>query len=72
MTELKLPRLPNRVPVKLTVQITPQLHADLSRYAALYKETYGAEEAVVDLIPSMLSTFLESDRTFIRNRGGPK
>jgi len=68
MADLKLRRLPDRTPVKLAIQITPQLHADLLAYAALYKETYGAEEAITDLIPSMLSTFLESDRSFIQTR----
>jgi hypothetical protein len=68
MADLKLRRLPDRTPVKLAIQITPQLHADLLAYAALYKETYGAEEAITDLVPSMLSTFLESDRSFIRTR----
>ena len=35
-------------------------------YARLYLETYGVEESIVDLIPSMLATFLASDRTFNR------
>jgi len=64
MADLKLPRLPDRTPVKLVIQISPQLHTDLGNYAALYKEAYGVEEAIVDLIPSMLSAFLESDRSF--------
>ena len=70
MVDLKLARLPERTPVKLQIQVTPQLHADLQRYATLYKETYGEEEALADLIPSMLSAFLDSDRTFARLRGG--
>jgi len=64
MANLKLPRLPDRTPVKLGIQVTPQLHADLQGYAALYKEAYGREEAITDLIPSILSAFLESDRSF--------
>ena len=46
MADLRLPRLPDRTPVKVGIQVTPQLFADLTRYAALYKETYGQEEAV--------------------------
>lgn len=72
MTELRLARLPERTPIKLTIHLTPQLHADLTRYAALYTETYGREEAVHDLIPSMLGAFLESDRAFTRARSGGK
>lgn len=64
MPELKLPKLPDRTPVKLTVVVTPDLHQALSDYAALYAQTYGREEAVTELIPAMLSAFLESDRTF--------
>jgi len=68
MADIKLPRLPDRTPVKLAIQISPQLHEDLRAYAALYRETYGLEEAITDLIPSMLSTFLESDRAFAQTR----
>lgn len=70
MADLRLPRLPDRTPVKVGIQVTPQLFADLTRYAALYKETYGLEEAVADLIPSMLMAFLDSDRAFAKVRPG--
>ncbi|ATY31189.1 DUF2274 domain-containing protein [Sphingomonas psychrotolerans] len=72
MADLRLPRLPDRTPVKVGIQVTPQLFADLTRYAALYKETYGREEAVADLIPSMLTAFLDSDRAFAKARSGGK
>lgn len=64
MVNLRLPRLPDRTPVKLGIQISPQLNTDLLNYAALYKEAYGIEEAIIDLIPSMLSAFLDGDRSF--------
>lgn len=72
MTDLKLAQLPDRTPVKLSIQISPQLMGDLIRYAVLYKEAYGQEETVSDLIPPMLSAFLESDRAFGRARAGGK
>ncbi|TGX55846.1 DUF2274 domain-containing protein [Sphingomonas gei] len=72
MADLRLPRLPDRTPVKVGIQVTPQLFADLTRYAALYKETYGQEEAIADLIPSMLTAFLDSDRVFAKTRPGGK
>lgn len=72
MADLRLPKLPDRTPVKVSVQATPQLFADLTRYAALYKEAYGQEEAVSDLIPSMLTAFLDSDRAFAKARLGGK
>ncbi len=68
MTGLKLSRLPDRTPVKMTINITPDLHQSLARYAALYAETYGREEPITDLIPAMLASFLESDRAFMRSR----
>jgi hypothetical protein len=66
MAELRLSKLPDRTPVKVSFQATPQLFADLTRYAALYEETYGQEEAIADLIPSMLTAFLDSDRVFAK------
>lgn len=70
MAELRLGKLPDRTPVKLTISVPPDLHAALAAYAALYAETYGAEEQVSELVPAMLASFLESDRAFQRNRKG--
>jgi hypothetical protein len=67
MTRLKLPRLPDRTPVKMTIQILPELADALQKYAAAYEQAYGSSEAVADLIPYMLSAFLESDREFARS-----
>lgn len=68
MPELKLARLPDRTPVKLTITITPDLHQMLQYYAGLYAEAYGREEPIAELVPAMLSAFLESDRNFVRRR----
>ena len=68
MPELKLPKLPDRTPVKLSITITPDLLTALNAYAAAYREAYGQEEPVVELIPAMLASFLESDRAFVRTR----
>jgi hypothetical protein len=66
MPELKLPRLPDRNPVKITITVRPELNAALRAYAELYRESYGDEETVAELIPYMLESFLESDRNFAR------
>ena len=71
MPELKLARLPDRTPIKLAITITPDLNESLRDYAALYAETYGQKEAIAELIPAMLSGFLESDRAF-QKRGARK
>lgn len=63
---LKLPKLPDRTPVKLTITINPELHQQLQSYAALYRDTYGTPEPVADLIPYMLDAFLYSDRGYAK------
>ncbi|MCB4859636.1 DUF2274 domain-containing protein [Sphingobium sp. PNB] len=68
MPELKLPKLPDRTPIKLPITVTPDLHQMLQDYAALYAESYGREEPIAELIPAMLTAFLESDRGFARSR----
>lgn len=68
MAELKLPRLPDRTPVKVTISISPDLHDALRDYASAYMEAYGREEPITELIPAMVSHFLESDRGFRRRR----
>jgi hypothetical protein len=69
MPDIKLAQLRDRTPVKLGISVTPDLNQALNDYAALYAQAYGREEPVVDLIPAMLSAFLESDRAFNKGRG---
>lgn len=68
MPELKLPKLPDRTPVKLTITVGPDLSRALADYAEMYAAQYGQREAVVDLVPAMITAFLESDRAFLRAR----
>lgn len=68
MTGLRLPRLPERTPVKLTLHLAPDLHAALERYATLYEESYGHAEPLAELIPAMLADYLDGDRAFARRR----
>ena len=65
---IKLPKLPDRTPIKLTIAILADLHRQLGEYAELYREAYGVEEPVIALIPHMLGAFLASDRRFSRAR----
>jgi hypothetical protein len=67
MADLRIAKLPDRNPVKLTIAVMPELHDALQDYAKLYAETYGQADAMVDLIPAMLTAFLESDRCFQRS-----
>ena len=66
MADLKLARLPDRTPVKLMLNISPDLQCALDDYAAVYAETYSHQAAVTDLVPGMIAAFLESDRGFQR------
>ncbi|NIJ20207.1 hypothetical protein FHS95_001899 [Sphingomonas naasensis] len=68
MADLKLARLPDRAPVKLTLAVLPDLHQALEEYAALYASTYGRQEPVAELVPAMLAAFLDSDREFAKAR----
>ena len=70
MGGLKLARLPDRIPVKLTISVAPDLHQALIDYAELYREAYGQQEPVQDLIPAMLASFLDGDKAFARRRRG--
>ncbi|MCB4862598.1 DUF2274 domain-containing protein [Sphingobium sp. PNB] len=68
MADLKLPRIPDRTPVRVTISILPDLHQAIVEYAALYSQTYGREESITELIPAMLEAFLEGDRVFAARR----
>lgn len=68
MAELKLGKLPERMPVKLTVSLSPELNRSLQLYADAYEQAYGERESVAELIPFILETFLAGDRAFARSR----
>jgi hypothetical protein len=66
MAEIKIGKLPDRNPVKLTVSVLPDLHSALVEYAVLYEQSYGQTERIEDLVPAMIAGFLNSDRAFAR------
>ena len=68
MGDLKLAKLPDRTPVKITISVSPELHRGLADYAAAYEAAYGEAEPVTGLIPAILSAFLENDRESARAR----
>ena len=65
---LRLDRLPDRTPVRLSLSVDPELASALSDYAEIYRQTYGAEEKPEALIPAMIESFLASDAGFKRAR----
>lgn len=68
MPDIKLAKLPDRKPVKLQIEIMPDLEAALAAYAEAYERNYSTREKPADLIPAMLWSFLESDREFMKSR----
>lgn len=65
---LRLAKLPDRTPVRITIMVAPELAAALTDYAEIYRQSYGAEEKPEALVPAMLETFLGGDAGFRRAR----
>lgn len=68
MPDLKLGRLPEREPVKIAFKASPELARMLRDYADAYREAYGEDEPIAQLVPFMLAAFLDSDRGFAKAR----
>lgn len=68
MPQLKLAKLPDRTPVKITITVSPELNQALRQYAGIYRATYGEAESAAELIPFMLTSFLDSDKGFAKAR----
>ena len=64
--KIRLAKLPDRAPVRLTVTLAPDLAALLRAYADLYAEIYGVREEPAELVPYMLDGFLKGDVEFRR------
>lgn len=65
---LKLGKLPDRTPAKLTILLDPDLLAALNAYADIYEAAYGKREPIEQLAPVMIERFLMSDAAFKRAR----
>ncbi len=70
MSTIKLAKLPDRTPIKLTVTVTPDLHQSLQDYARLYAASYGTQVSAAELVPAILAAFLDGDRGFQQQRKG--
>lgn len=65
---LKLAKLPDRTPTRITITVSADLNQALCDYQKLYAATYDTTEKIADLIPFMLEAFLDSDRAFAKAR----
>lgn len=66
MRDIRLAKLPDRTPVKISVTLTPDSNRMLQAYAELYRECYGEAEPVPTPIPAMLASFRKSDIPFAK------
>jgi|SRR5580692_3582480 hypothetical protein len=65
---MKLAKLPDRTPIKITFMASPGLAKSLTLYAQYYEEVYRQAESISELMPFALEAFLESDRGFLKFR----
>ena len=65
---LRIGKLPDLTPVKLTVSLNPEVHKMLEDYARIYSDNYGEAVKPSQLIPSMIDGFLATDNGFKRAR----
>ena len=65
---LRLGQLPDRESAKITFTADPELKAALNDYAEIYRQIYGQNEGVAELIPFMLDAFMNADPGFKRAR----
>ena len=66
--KLRIGKLPDLTPVKMTIQVDPELHQLLEDYARIYNESYEGSVGPAALVPSMLAGFLGSDSGFKKAR----
>jgi hypothetical protein len=62
--KLKIGPLPNPERVKILVQVSVELKANLDQYAQLHSQLGGRQVDAVTLIPYMLESFIDRDKGF--------
>jgi hypothetical protein len=65
---LRIGKLPDLTPVKLTVSLDREVHHMLEDYARIYSESYSEPVKPAELVPSMIAGFLATDNGFKRAR----
>jgi len=65
---LRIGKLPDLTPVKMTIQVDPELHQMLEDYARIYNESYDGSVIAAALVPSMLAGFLALDSGYKKAR----
>ena len=65
---LRIGKLPDLTPVKITISPDREVHAALEDYASIYGESYGEAVKPAELVPSMIAGFISTDNSFKRAR----
>jgi len=65
---LRIGKLPDLTPIKLTVSLEPEVYKMLEDYARIYGDSYGETVKPAELVPSMIAGFLATDNGFKRAR----
>lgn len=68
MTKLKLGRLADDRPVKLTIELPANVHRDLALYAEVLARETGQKNEPAKLVAPMLARFMATDRGFAKAR----
>ena len=65
---IKLPKLPDRVPIKVNLSLSPELRQSVMEYAEMYRRTYGEQECepVAEILPYIIHDYLNTDKAFAR------
>ncbi len=74
MSAIALPAFHFTTRTKLSLDIGHDLHQDIERYRAFYKQAYNADVSEADLVREMARRFMEADRDFqdFRGAGHPR
>ena len=64
MSAIALPAFHFTTRVKLALEVGHELHQDIERYRAFYKQAYSADVSEADLVREMARRFMEADRDF--------
>ena len=64
MSAIALPAFHFTTRVALKLEIGHELHQDIERYRAFYKQAYSADVSEADLVREMARRFMEADREF--------
>ena len=64
MSAIALPAFHFTTRVKLSLEVGHELHLDIERYRAFYKQAYNADVSEADLVREMARRFMEADREF--------